>query len=316
MAYNHLTEVERYHIQWYLANDFSLRKIAIALERNVSTISREIARCKAAGFVCYFADYKNKIEKVSKREAYKLKGKLLKTVKFLLKKKFSPEQISGWLAVKKGIKISHTAIYNWIYHKAEDKEIYKKELRFVSRNRQKNKRGKVHIPFRVGIEQREDKAKLTQQIGNLECDTILGKGNKSAVLTMVDMLSKFVFVCQVNGIKAKSTEEAVIDCLKGVKNHIRTLTMDNGREFCNHLVFGKVLGAKTYFTNPHSPWEKGLIENTNLLIRQYFPKGTDFNLISDDELKSVQDELNNRPRKSLGWQTPKEVFFKHLKCCT
>ena len=316
MAYNHLTEVERYHIQWYLANDFSLRKIAIALERNVSTISREIARCKAAGFVCYFADYKNKIEKVSKREAYKLKGKLLKTVKFLLKKKFSPEQISGRLAVKKGIKISHTAIYNWIYHKAEDKEIYKKELRFVSRNRQKNKRGKVHIPFRVGIEQREDKAKLTQQIGNLECDTILGKGNKSAVLTMVDMLSKFVFVCQVNGIKAKSTEEAVIDCLKGVKNHIRTLTMDNGREFCNHLVFGKVLGAKTYFTNPHSPWEKGLIENTNLLIRQYFPKGTDFNLISDDELKSVQDKLNNRPRKSLGWQTPKEVFFKHLKCCT
>ena len=296
MAYNHLTEVERYHIQWYLANDFSLRKIAIALERNVSTISREIARCKAAGFVCYFADYKNKIEKVSKREAYKLKGKLLKTVKFLLKKKFSPEQISGWLAVKKGIKISHTAIYNWIYHKAEDKEIYKKELRFVSRNRQKNKRGKVHIPFRVSIEQREDKAKLTQQ-SVLECDTILGKGNKSAVLTMVDMLSKFVFVCQVNGIKAKSTEEAVIDCLKGVKNHIRTLTMDNGREFCNHLVFGKVLGAKTYFTNPHSPWEKGLIENTNLLIRQYFPKGTDFNLISDDELKSVQDELNNRPRK-------------------
>ncbi|MBR4159778.1 MAG: IS30 family transposase [Spirochaetia bacterium] len=80
--------------------------------------------------------------------------------------------------------------------------------------------------------------------------------------------------------------------------------------------FGKVLSAKTYFTNPHSPWEKGLIENTNLLIRQYFPKGTDFNLISDDELKSVQDELNNRPRKSLGWQTPKEVFFKHLKCCT
>ena len=316
MAYNHLTEVERYHIQWYLANDFSLRKIAIALERNVSTISREIARCKAAGFVCYFADYKNKIEKVSKREAYKLKGKLLKTVKFLLKKKFSPEQISGWLWVKKGIKISHTAIYNWIYHKAEDKEIYKKELRFVSRNRQKNKRGKVHIPFRVGIEQREDKAKLTQQIGNLECDTILGKGNKSAVLTMVDMLSKFVFVCQVNGIKAKSTEEAVIDCLKGVKNHIRTLTMDNGREFCNHLVFGKVLGAKTYFTNPHSPWEKGLIENTNLLIRQYFPKGTDFNLISDDELKSVQDELNNRPRKSLGWRTPKEVFQQHLKCCT
>ncbi|MBP5789672.1 MAG: helix-turn-helix domain-containing protein [Neisseriaceae bacterium] len=126
MAYNHLTEVERYHIQWYLANDFSLRKIAIALERNVSTISREIARCKAAGFVCYFADYKNKIEKISKREAYKLKGKLLKTVKFLLKKKFSPEQISGWLWVKKGIKISHTAIKTYFITKPKTRKFIRK----------------------------------------------------------------------------------------------------------------------------------------------------------------------------------------------
>ena len=316
MAYHHLTERERYHIEIYLNKHFSLRKIAIALGRNVSTISREIARCQAAGFECYIADYKDKIEKVCTKKAYKLKGKLLKTVKFLLKKKFSPEQISGWLWVKKGIKISHQAIYNWIYHKAEDKAIYKKELRFVPQKRHKNKRGKMHIPERVGIEQRENKAKLTQQIGNFECDTILGKCNKSAVLTMVDMLSKFVFIRKVDGIKAKSTEEAIISCFKGIKKHIRTLTMDNGREFCNHKAFGEVLGAKTYFTNPHSPWEKGLIENTNLLIRQYLPKGTDFNLISDDELKSVQDELNNRPRKSLGWRTPKEVFQQHLKCCT
>ena len=316
MAYHHLTDLEKYHIQWYLDNKYTLRKIAIALGRSVSTISREIARCEAAGFDRYIADYKYKTEKVINRKAYKLKGKLLKTVKFLLKKKFSPEQISGWLWVKKGIKISHQAIYNWIYHKAEDKEIYKKELRFVPQKRHKNKRGKVHIPERVGIEQRENKAKLTQQIGNFECDTILGKCNKSAVLTMVDMLSKFVFIRKVDGIKAKSTEEAIISCFKGMKKHIRTLTMDNGREFCNHKAFGKVLSAKTYFTNPHSPWEKGLIENTNLLIRQYLPKGTDFNLISDDELKSVQDELNNRPRKSLGWRTPKEVFFEHLKCCT
>ena len=316
MAYKHLTDNEKFYIEKRYSTNKTIRQIAAELKRSVSTISREIARCEMAGFECYIADYKDKIEEVSKREAYKLKGNLLKTVKFLLKKKLSPEQISGRLAVKKGIKISHQAIYNWIYHKAEDKEIYKKELRFVSRNRHKNKRGKVHIPERVGIEKREDKAKLVQQIGNFECDTILGKCNKSAVLTMVDMASKFVFIRRVDGIKAKSTEEAIISCFKGMKKHIRTLTMDNGREFCNHREFGRVLNAKTYFTNPHSPWEKGLIENTNLLIRQYFPKGTDFNLLSDDELKSVQDELNNRPRKSLGWRTPKEVFQQHLKCCT
>ena len=165
MAYKHLTEVEKYHIRWYLDNGFTLRQIAAALGRSVSTISREIKRCLSFGFATYVSDYKDKIIQVSNREAYKLKGNLLKTVKYLLKKKFSPEQISGGQWVKKWIKISHMAIYNWIYHKSEDKEIYKKELRIVSRNRQKNKRGKVHIPERVGIEQREDKAKLTQQIG-------------------------------------------------------------------------------------------------------------------------------------------------------
>ena len=123
----------------------------------------------------------------------------------------------------------------------------------MSRNRQKNKRGKVHIPERVGIELREDKANnATNRCWN--AIRFWAKA-KSAVLTMVDMLSKFVFIRKVDGIKAKSTEEAIISCLKDKKKYIRTLTMDNGREFCNHKRFGEVLGAKTYFTNPHSPWE-------------------------------------------------------------
>ena len=114
MAYKHLTEEEKYHIRWYLDNGFTLRKIAVELRRSVSTISREIKRCLSFGFATYIADYKDKIEKVSKRKAYKLKGNLLKEVKYLLKKKFSPEQISGWLWVKKGIKISHQAIYETV----------------------------------------------------------------------------------------------------------------------------------------------------------------------------------------------------------
>ena len=237
-------------------------------------------------------------------------------VKYLLKQKFSPEQISHYLWLKKGIKISHQAIYNWIYHKAENKAEYIKPLRIKSKHKQRNKSGKVHIPNLKTIDEREDKSVLIQQVGNFELDTMLGKCNKSAILTMVDMLSKYVFIVKIDGTKAKSTEEAVIRTLKHMKNHVYTLTMDNGREFCNHTIFGNVLGAKTYFTHPHSPWEKGLIENTNGLIRQYFPKGTDFNLISEEELKFVQNELNNRPRKTLGWQMPKEVFTQHLKCCT
>ena len=315
MCYRQLAPREKYHIEFNFGK-MSLRQIAIELNRAVSTISREVKRCLSFGFTTYVADYKEIINSVRERACYKLKGKLLRMVKYLLKKKFSPEQISHYLWLKKGIKISHQAIYNWIYNKAENKAEYIKPLRIKSKHKQRNKSGKVHIPNLKTIDEREDKSVLIQQVGNFELDTMLGKCNKSAILTMVDMLSKYVFIVKIDGTKAKSTEEAVIGTLKHMKNHIDTLTMDNGREFCNHTIFGNALGAKTYFTHPHSPWEKGLIENTNGLIRQYFPKGTDFNLISEEELKFVQNELNNRPRKTLGWRTPKEVFTQHLKCCT
>lgn len=315
MDYRQLAQSERYFIEWYFGK-WSIRQIATELNRAVSTISREIKRCLSFGFATYLADYKERINQVRERGCYKLKGKLLRMVKYLLKQKLSPEQISGHLLLKKGIKISHQAIYNWIYHKAENKAEYIQPLRIKSKHKHRNKSGKVHIPNLKTIDEREDKSVLIQQFGNLELDTMLGKCNKSAILTMVDMFSKYVFIVKIDGTKAKSTEEAVIRTLKHMKNHIRTLTMDNGREFCNHTQFGNALDAKTYFTHPHSSWEKGLIENTNGLIRQYFPKGTDFNLISDEELKSVQDKLNNRPRKTLGWRTPKEIFQQHLKCCT
>lgn len=326
MTYTHLTDREKFYIEWqYTA--MSMRQIALALERSASTISREIARCLNAGFDSYIANYKEKINKLIKktkkiisRGNYKLKGKLLKEVKYLLKKKLSPEQISGRLFLEKGIKISHQAIYDWIdrYEKEneENKNEFTRELRIKSKHKQRNKSEKVHIKDLITIDKREEKSVLMQTFGNLELDTILGKGNKSAILTMVDMMSKYVFIVRVDGTKAKSTEEAVIRTLKHIKQHIKTLTMDNGREFCNHMFFGKALDAKTFFTHPHSPWEKGLIENTNGLIRQYFPKGTDFNQISDEELLFVQNELNNRPRKSLGWLTPQEVFTQQIKCCT
>ena len=269
MTYTHLTDRERYYIEWQYGK-LSLRKIAKALERHVSTISREIERCFNSGFDTYLADYKEKSGKIIKktkqavtRGASKLKGKLLKTVKYYLKKKWSPEQISGRLFLEKGIRISHQAIYNWIEkeekkrekNKEENKNEFTQELRIKSLHKHRNKNEKVRIKDLITIDKREEKSVLIQTIGNLELDTILGKGNKSAILTMVDMMSKYVFIVRVDGTKAKSTEEAVINTLKYIKNHIKTLTMDNGREFCNHMIFGKALNAKTYFTHPHSPWE-------------------------------------------------------------
>ena len=254
MDYRQLAQSERYFIEWYFGK-WSMRQIATELNRAVSTISREIKRCLSFGFTTYLADYKERINQVRERGCYKLKGKLLRMVKYLLKQKLSPEQISGHLLLKKGIKISHQAIYNWIYNKAENKAEYIQPLRIKSKHKHRNKSGKVHIPNLKTIDEREDKSVLIQQFGNLELDTMLGKCNKSAILTMVDMFSKYVFIVKIDGTKAKSTEEAVIRTLKHMKNHIRTLTMNNGREFCNHTQFGNALDAKTYFTHPHSSWE-------------------------------------------------------------
>ena len=283
MDYTHLADRERYYIEWQYGK-LSLRKIAKALERHVSTISREIARCFDAGFDTYLADYKKKINKIIKktkkvtsRGNSKIKGKLLKTLKYYLKKKWSPEQISGYLFLEKGIKISHQAIYNWIERyekeKEENKNEFTQELRIKSKHKQRNKSQKVHIKDLITIDKREEKSVLMQTFGNLELDTILGKGNKSAILTMVDMMSKYVFIVRVDGTKAKSTEEAIIRTLQHIKNHIKTLTMDNGREFCNHMFFGKALEAKTFFTHPRSPWEN----------KVYF-----------DEVKIFIDKVNKR----------------------
>ncbi|EOB49631.1 integrase core domain protein, partial [Neisseria meningitidis 2000080] len=147
------------------------------------------------------------------------------------------------------------------------------------------------------------------RIGDWEADTIVGKGQKSALLTLVERVTRYTIICKLDSLKAEDTARAAVRALKAHKDRVHTITMDNGKEFYQHTKITKALKAETYFCRPYHSWEKGLNENTNGLIRQYFPKQTDFRNISDREIRRVQDELNHRPRKTLGYETPSVLFL-------
>ena len=137
----------------------------------------------------------------------------------------------------------------------------------------------------------------------------VGIDQKSALLTLVERATRYTIICKLDSLKAEDTARAAVRALKAHKGRVHTITMDNGKEFYQHTKIAKALKAENYFCRPYHSWEKGLNENTNRLIRQYFPKQTDFRNISDREIRRVQDELNHRPRKTLGYETPSVLFL-------
>ncbi|WP_165010601.1 IS30 family transposase, partial [Neisseria yangbaofengii] len=168
-------------------------------------------------------------------------------------------------------------------------------------------RGKV--PDRVGIEHHPKTVNNRTRIGDWEADAIIGKDQKSALPTLAERVTRYTIICKLKDFKAEDTANAVISALKAHKDRVHTITMDNGKEFYRHKKTADALKAETYFCSPYHSWEKGTNENTNGLIRQYFPKQTDFRKISGKEIRQVQDEPNHRPRKTLGYETPSVLFL-------
>ena len=177
------------------------------------------------------------------------------------------------------------------------------------------------MPNRVGIENRPAIVDQKARIGDWEADTIVGKDQKSALLTLVERTTRYTIICKLKNLKAEDAARAAVRALEAHKGRVHTITMDNSKEFYQHTKIAKALNAGTYFCRPCHSWEKGLNENTNGLIRQYFPKQTDFRNISNREIRRVQDELNRRPRKTLGYETPSVLFLNLFQplmpgCCT
>jgi transposase, IS30 family len=289
------------------------------LNRSKSSITSEIKR--NSGF-----KYRSEIANVNAEYAQKRKhtgSKILSYplleyyVQMRLRQGWSPEQISSRLSKtqtkNRRMQISHESIYTYIYIKTKG-ELRKELISYLrqekSCRKRPTKRAKVSlIPDRVGIEKRP--AEVSERIipGHWESDLIIGADNKSAIGTIVERTMRYVIIVKLKDKSTKEVRKAFAEELKSLPLYMRkSLTHDNGSEMASHKLFTEDTQMKVYFAHPYSPWERGTNENTNGLIRDFYPKGTDFNTIPSGKLKQVQELLNNRPRKVLDWSTPNEVF--------
>lgn len=320
MGYTHLTEEERYQIDDCLRDGFLPSDIAEKLNRSKSTLSRELKRNR--GKKGWRPRQANLIaeERLSERGSRNVKRASDTALEYakqrLQEDQWSPEQISGRLKHDGMETISHETLYQKIL---EDKKVggtLYTNLRCKKKRRKhygsaKTSRGS--IPNRVDIDKRPAIVENRKRIGDWEGDTIIGSYNGGVVIaSMVERKSRFTKLA-----KAKNkTTEAVIDSInkkmKPLSDFVLTTTFDNGKEFSNHIALTCMLMTEVYFAKPYYSWERGLNENTNGLVRQYFPKRMSFDNISKDELQQVERKINNRPRKCLGYKTPFEIFSKSL----
>ena len=206
----------------------------------------------------------------------------------------------------------HETVYQWLNaDKAAGGELYK-PLRIVSKPYRKrygsyDSRGK--IKNRVDIDARPKVVETRGRIGDWEGDTVIGKGRKGALLTLVERKTLYTVIARLEGKHADLLAQAAVKGMQAHKGQVHTITFDNGLEFACHEQIAAGVGADIYFAHPYCSWERGTNENTNGLIRQYFPKGADFSTVTDEEVAFVMDRLNDRPRASRGGKSPRELFL-------
>lgn len=318
MKYSQLTLKERYHIYTLLQKGYSQKSIAIDLKVHPSTISREIKRNKniLTGQYDYEIAYLNTKKRHKNKNKYRVITKAIEQyIRAKLKDEWSPEQIAGRIKLDNKIKISHETIYRFIYYnKATGGRLYK-HLRH--KNKKYHKRDSLYqsrgtIIDRIMIDKRPKIVEKKSRIGDLEIDTIIGKDHIGALVTIVDRKSKFTLIKKVKSKHALIVTKALLEMLLPIKPIVKTITSDNGKEFAYHKEVSRYLESDFYFAHPYHSWERGLNEHTNGLIRQYIPKKTDFTKISKEEIVTIQNKLNHRPRKALNYKTPYEVFFKEF----
>lgn len=315
-GYKHLTYEQRCQIYAFLKSGFSHIKIAEFLEVDQSTISREIARNKGKRGYRYKQAQRKAESRRSQasRSCKKMTPELVLYVEHMMKEKqWSPEQISGRMKKVMDTSVSHERIYQYIWQdKREGGNLYK-QLRCGGKKY--NKRGNAQsgrglIPGRIGIEHRPTIVETKERVGDFEIDTIVGARHRGAIVSIVDRKTKITRLVALSRMTAEQTSHAVCGALYGIKEYVHTLTADNGKEFAYHDKIAQNLQTTVYFANPYHAWERGLNENTNRLIRQYFPKNADLSKITYEEIQYVEYLLNSRPRKTLGYRSPFEVFLK------
>ena len=313
MGHKHLTTDSRCQIYALLSNGIKQKDIAKHLKVSTSTICRELKRNRGLkGYRNKQADTKAKFRRHHASSCpKKMTPGLIKIIEDKLTEKWSPGQIMGVLRTSH-IKVSYESIYRYIW--ANKKAGGKLYTHLRRRGKKYNHRGaktagRGCIPNRVDIQSRPNIVEKKTRSGDWEGDTIIGAKQQGVILSLVDRKSKFTLLAKMEGKYAAQVPELIKTCLqrlpKKVKGH--SITFDNGKEFSKHEEITSKTGLLCYFATPYRSWERGLSEHTNGLVRQYCPKGTNLTHYSDAEIQYVEDQLNNRPRKVLGYRTPREV---------
>jgi transposase, IS30 family len=318
--YNHIDIDERARIALLREAGQSLRQIAAALDRPPSTISRELRR-NSGNLVGYKPSWADDQAWSRRWRGSKLERQpaMRNHVLEHLAKGQSPEQIAGRLTLEQSsFRISHESIYRFIYAQITRTKDYRWRNYLPQA---KSKRGWTrhqagpvqHIKDRVSISQRPAFIEHRTQIGNWEVDLLHPRKSGPCILVAVERATRMVLLAKQSSKQALPIANQLINWFTAMPPHMcKTLTQDNGPEFSSHYLLNP-LGIKTYFCNPHQPWQKGSVENMNGRIRRTIPLGTDPNSFDQTDLKALQNRLNSTPRKCLGFRTPQELFMPHLK---
>ena len=311
---NHLTFQEREILYRMKRTGKPIEEIAATLGRHRSTIYRELNRNTGQrGYRPLQAQRLSQQRREACRRPMKLSHPPLERyVKEKLEKKWSPEQIAGRISQdlprQQDCRVCDQTIYNWL---ADDAPELREHLRRGYRRSQPETRGQLKDCVSIAGRPRVVNAK--RRYGDWEGDTVVSPGRCSGIVTMVERKSQYLRMRKTTSLKSADTMWAACRGLKNLPASLRrTMTLDNGKEFAEHRRLTDQLGTKVYFADPYASWQRGLNENTNGLLRQFFPKGTDFSQVSHNELARVEQLLNERPRKSLGYKTPDEVFRRKL----
>lgn len=321
--YSHLSFEERTYIQVMLEQGFSKREIAVKLERNHSTIVREVQRnTPKIREVKYRANQaQRRYEERSEQAHFRLRLKtpeLREKVVNLLKQDISPELIAGRLSLDRSLpKTNYESIYLFIYQEKKYSYLYDHLIRSHKKRRKRKPGNQKHasrIKNMTPIESRENNT----DFGHFEADTMVSRKSKVANQAIVEKRSRKLFLTKMQSKRADEMNLHMIERLRGLPSDLlKTITYDRGTENAMHENTNAVLGTKSYFCNAYRSWEKGAVENVIGMVRRYLPKGIDLSKVSKEQIKEIEDRINNRPKKCLGFQTPNEVWdLNLLRWCT
>jgi len=309
-TYTQLTYNQRYHIYTFLKAGFCQTEIAETIGVHKSTISRELRRNRGGRGYRPKQAQRFATERQTKSKP-RIKPEDWELVKGMISLDWSPEQISDYCRENQLLSISHERIYQYIYKDKRSGGSLWKHLRCRKKRRKRygsyEKRGQ--IPNRVWIDERPQAVEDRNRLGDWEADTIVGKGRKGAIVTLVDRKSRYLRMGLVTRRTKEAVKEMIITLLADFPVH--TITCDNGKEFTDHEGIAEGLETEVYFAHPYASWERGTNENTNGLIRQYIPKDTKFCDLTYEDMIFVENRLNTRPRKCLSFKTPVLILNNH-----